>query len=146
MASYKSVQQTSIDASPRVMLKPNEMGGRVRVAYWEFTTHATLGLVHDADTVDLVTLPKGARILGGMYVTEDMGASSEAVDIGIVGTVAKYASNALVDTAGAFAFANTIALNFGELLTAETTIIASPETDDWAAGAKFYGYILYAVD
>jgi hypothetical protein len=145
MASYKSVQQTNMDASPRVMLRPNEMGGRVRVAYWEYTTVAA-GLVHDADTLALVTLPKGARILGGMYVTEDMGASSEAVDIGIVGTVAKYASNALVDTAGAFAFANTIALNFGELLTAETTIIASPETDDWAAAAKFYGYILYAVD
>jgi hypothetical protein len=146
MASYKSVQQTNIDASPRVMLKPNEMGGRVRVAYWEYVVPT--GNIAVNDTIDLVTLPKGARILGGKSFNEAMttAGGTAGYSIGIVGTVAKYGLTIDVDAAGSDDFANTIALNFGELLTVQTTIIAKVTGEAWVAAAKFYGYILYAVD
>jgi hypothetical protein len=144
--AYKSVQQTKIDATPREMLRPNEMGGRVRVAFWEFTVPAATLVIND--TVDLVTLPKGARILGGKIVCEAMSTAggTASADIGIIGTAAKYGDNIDVDAAGADDFAHTIALYFGELLTVETKIVLTAVAEAWAAAAKCYGFVLYAVD
>ena len=144
MSTYKSSQQTNLDAMPRVNLKPNELGGRKRIAFWEFTTDAVVAVEVD-QTIDLVTLPKGARILGGFAVSEAMGGAS-TVDIGVSGTPAKYASVLDIAAAGADPFANTIALNYGSVLTAETVVFATIKGAVWAANKKFNGHINYAVD
>lgn len=145
--AYKSTQQTDLDAIPRKNLKPNELGGRIRIAFWTFTT-GSVTAPDVNDTIDLVTLPKGARILGGQTVNEAMSSAggTAGVSIGIAGAAAKYASALDLDAAGSDLFANTIALNYGEVLAAETKIIATVTGEAWATSKKFYGHILYAVD
>lgn len=146
MAVHKSDQITNLDATPRQQIKTNEWNGRVRVAYWSFATPA--GTVAVNDTIELVKLPKGARILHGRAFWEAMssGAGDASVQIGVSGTAGKYLGTTSVDAAGSAVFADTVALNSGEELAADTTIIATALTEAWAAGKKFNGYVLYVVD
>lgn len=144
MAVLKSDQRTNQDKVPAVMLEPNEMG-KVRAAYFSFTVptgNAAIG-----DTIQLVKLPKDSRILGGRAAFEAMstGAGVADMQVGISGTAGKYLGATSVDAAGASDFANTVALNLGEKLAAETTIIATVGTEAWAAGKKLLGYVLYVV-
>lgn len=69
MASYKSVQETKRTAIPQQRLMPSEMGGRVRIAMFDFVTP---GILYPGDTVKLCPLPPSARILGGSIQVPDM--------------------------------------------------------------------------
>lgn len=146
MAVQKSDQITNITAIPPVKTRTSEMGGRVRVAYFSFTTPA--GGVAIADTVQLCVIPKGARILGGEAKFEAMstGAGAATVELGDGTTAAKYLAATSVDAAGKAAFADTVALNYGELLTSELTLTATASVEAWAAAKKLYGHVLYALD
>ena len=146
MAEHKSDQITNLDAVPVVLPKANELHGRLRVAYWSFTTPT--GGVAINDTIKLVRLPKGARIVHGHYVNEAMttGAGAATVEIGVSGTAAKYLEATSVDAAGSGDFADTIARNFGDELTAETDIVATATVEAWATAKKFNGVIYYVVD
>lgn len=146
MTIHYSVQQTSINASPRVMLRPNEMGGRVRIAWFEFTCGTTAPAT--GELIALTTLPKGARILGGVFAHNDLsdvGNSTIAIGDGV--TADKYVTATAVHAAAAvFEFAHTIALYLGQLLAAETTLWATVGTANLTVGRILKGYVLYAVD
>jgi len=85
MADYKSQQQLQVAPPNYSPLKPNELGGRLRVAWWEFNTtdDPTSTMVED-DEVILAVIPKGARILGIEWACE-AGGANQVVDVGIRG-------------------------------------------------------------
>ena len=71
MGTVYSVQKTKWDQNvPKDMIKPNELGGRVRVAYglYEATT--------EQSDIHMFNLPNGARILSGELVHDALGSST----------------------------------------------------------------------
>lgn len=144
MTAHKSDQATKRAAGK--FLKTNEFSGTRRVAFFKFTVPA--GNAAATDTVELVTLPKGARILGGSYATEAMstGAGTATLSIGDGTTANKYLDAANVDAAGNGAFAHTVALGFGSELAADTTFVATVGGEAWAAGKVLTGALEFVVD
>ena len=59
------------------LIQANEQGGKVRSAY--FSVNTTTQAISSGDTVNLATLPKGARLLGGFVSFGAMGASATLV-------------------------------------------------------------------
>lgn len=139
MAAFKSDQRTNITANPKVQIKVNEFGKEYE-AFWSFTTPA--GNVAIADTIDLVTLPAKSRILASYIITEAMAASS-TVDMGTAAAGTRYGATLVVTTAGRVDFAHTIALNWGEELSAETLILATVRGAAWGASKKFNGVVRF---
>lgn len=146
MAEHKSDQITGLETVPVALPQTNTLHGRVRVAYWSFTTPA--GGVAIGDTVKLVRLPKGCRLLAGRFTAEAMstGAGAASVTIGVSGSAARYLEATSIDAAAAGDFADTLARNFGDERTAETDVIATASVEAWAASKRFDGWIAYAVD
>lgn len=129
-------------------VQTQELGGRQRTASFTFTVPTGNAAVNDV--VNLVRLPKGAKIINGMLAFEAMstGAADASIQIGVTGAVTKYLGTTSVDAANTtlVSFAHTIALNHGETLTAETDLIATVVTEAWLAGKKLYGTVKYVVD
>lgn len=146
MTAHKSDQITGQDATPATLPKASELHGRVRVAYWSFTT--PVGGVAIDDTITLVRLPRGARVLGGRFTAEAMstGGGAATLGIGVAGAATRYLEATSVDAAAAGDFADTVARNFGDERTAETDVIATATVEAWAAAKRFDGWIAYAVD
>lgn len=139
----KSTQVTAIDSADYDQLRPDEAHGRMRIAFWEFTTLAAGGA--DGDSFAACEIPKGARILGGFMANEAMGAGVVA-KVGITGTLDKYGSGIDIAAAGADDFANTIALNYGQRTTAKERILITLTGAAPAASKKLWGHITYVVD
>ena len=76
MATVYSVQKTKWDQNnPTDMIKPNELAGRVRIAYALYEASAEQSDIH------MFNLPNGARIIGGDLVHDALG-SSTTVSVG----------------------------------------------------------------
>ena len=69
MATVYSTQRTNNRASPVVMNKANELGGRVRLAHGVYEA-ASLA---SGDVIELVILPDGARLLDGSLAHDALG-------------------------------------------------------------------------
>ena len=143
MAEFLSDQVTKLDASPREQLSTNELGGRVRQAFFNFVVPA--GNAAISDTIVLQEVPAGARILGGKIAFEAMstGAGAASVQLGDGTDATKYLGTTSVDAAGEADFANTVALNYGEKLTQKLRLTATVVTEAWAAGQRFTGHVLF---
>ena len=72
MATVYSTQRTNNRASPVVMNKANELGGRVRIAHGLYEA-ASLA---SGDVIELFILPDGARLLKGSLAHDAMGSST----------------------------------------------------------------------
>ena len=73
MGTVYSVQKTKWDQNdPADMIKPNEIGGRIRVAY---ALYEASSLAAD-EVIEMFNLPNGARILKGELVHDAMGSST----------------------------------------------------------------------
>ena len=71
MGTVYSDQKTKWDQNdPSEMIKPIEMGGRVRIAYGSYTASAEQSDIH------MFNLPNGARILDGELVHAALGSST----------------------------------------------------------------------
>ena len=78
MATRYSVQKTNWDqTTPTAFIKPNEMAGRVRVAYATYEASSLAA----ADVVEMFNLPNGARIIQG-WLGHDALASSTTLSVG----------------------------------------------------------------
>jgi len=141
MANFYSTQRANTVANPPVMNPSRDVGKPFRV-WFDYTTPAS-GMPAVGDTIELVTLPSGARIVGGVAWAEAMstGAGTAGFDVGYSGAANRYGAAKNVDAAAKVTFADTIAENAGDVLTAERTIIATVTGEQWAANRKFYGYI-----
>lgn len=72
MATTYSAQKTKWDQDlPTTRIKPNELGGRVRIAYASYEAAAVA-----VGTIEMFNLPNGARILSGEVVHDALGAST----------------------------------------------------------------------
>ncbi len=72
MATVYSTQRTNARATPVVMNKANELGGRVRVAHGVYEASA----LASGDAIEMFLLPNGARILSGSLAHDAMGSST----------------------------------------------------------------------
>ena len=72
MATVYSTQRTNNRASPVVMNKANELGGRVRIAHGLYEA-ASLA---SGDVIELFILPDGARLLEGSLAHDALGSST----------------------------------------------------------------------
>lgn len=73
MGTVYSVQKTKWDQNaPQDMIKPNEMAGRVRIAYGAYT------LAGEQSDIHMFNLPNGARIISGELMHVALGGSTTA--------------------------------------------------------------------
>ena len=73
MATVYSTQQTTLTQDdPSDFVKPNELGGEVRVAYGTYEASS----LASGDVIEMFTLPDGARIISGQLAHDAMGSST----------------------------------------------------------------------
>ncbi len=146
MAVLKSTQVTNLDAIPVVYPKANEVYGRLRRNYFDFTVPTGDAAV--SDTVQLTKIPAGARIMGGRIDSEAMSTAGGAasIQLGDGTTAAKFLGTTTIDAIAQADFNNTQALAFGEAQTAELILTATVITEAWAATKILSGYIDFVVD
>lgn len=96
MATVYSAQRTNSRATPAVMNKANELGGRVRVAHG---TYAASSLA-SGDVVEMFVLPDGARLIEGSLAHDALG-SSTTLSVGY-GAHTNAAGTAVVAAAAAY--------------------------------------------
>ena len=97
MATVYSVQKTKWSVNnPSEKVNTNELAGRVRVAYGEYTTASTAS----GDVIEMFNLPNGARIVGAKLGHEALGASTTLS----VGYAAHTASDGSAVSAAAAAY------------------------------------------
>ena len=173
MSTHKSQQLNQIAVPGYGNLKPNELGGRMRIAWFEFNTTDDLAAstaLAEFDTLLMTKLPAGARLLAGYMMWEAMGTAMvcdvglKAVDnsgyLDLAGTVADdkdklTAAQLDVAAAGQSAFNHLAADAYGYVTEKELYLTLTPEdtggeggvdADPWAADKDIYGYIMYVVD
>jgi hypothetical protein len=137
-----STQMATINSASFDQLKPNEAHGRLRTAFFYFTTLATGGA--DGDSYNLNKIPKGARVLRIETVNEALG-SSVVAKIGITSSLSKYGSAVDMAAAGADLFCQTVATH-GLVTTAEETLIMTLTGAAPAASKIVQGHVTYVVD
>lgn len=135
MAARQSVQEVNRTSTPIIYNPPSDIGKE-----WTFYFNYVCASFASADTLDLVTLPKGARILAGVLVQDGLGSSTTLV-IGITGTTNKYLTSTSTASAAKTTFADTIAQNIGDVLTADTTIFATLGGANATDGKLIKGYM-----
>ena len=72
MATVYSAQRTNSRATPAVMNKANELGGRVRVAHGTYEASS----LASGDVIEMFVLPDGARLLTGSLAHDALSAST----------------------------------------------------------------------
>ncbi len=72
MATVYSAQRTNTRATPAVMNKANELGGRIRVAHGTYEASS----LASGDVIEMFVLPDGARLLEGSLAHDALGAST----------------------------------------------------------------------
>lgn len=143
MAAWNSTQYALYASSPPRLLVPGrDWVARVLRFWFDFLSTATVAI---ADTINLVTLPAGSRVMGGS-IAQDVATASVTVSIGYAGATARYLSASSWASAGVVAIANTIALNIGELLTADTPIFLTTAGASFVTGKNVKGYVEVTVD
>lgn len=137
MGTYKSSQYTNETATPQTFNQGHEMGPRL---FKYFTYTVPSGGITTTDTLQLVSIPKGAVLLGGKFAHDALGNS---ITIGDGTTADKYKDSTSVASAGEVFFNNTIALNFGEEISTAFVLTATPAVGAWTAGKVLKGFIMY---
>ena len=136
-----STQYAKTLDTPSVKLDTNELHGRVRVAYADFTADAA------QETINMFKLPDGARIIGGRLNHAALG-SSTTVSVGhaaytqadgttVAADVDEYKAAASSASATGSAIAATTALGENSLVDAPDGLIVTATT----AGANATGLI-----
>jgi len=149
MATVYSIQKTKWDQStPSLKIKPNEHGGRVRLAYGEYEAAA----IASGTVIEMFNLPNGARILSGELTYDALDTSSTlsvghaaykdnagtAVDL----DVDEWKASAASTTAQSVAVAATIALGKNGVVNADD--VGIPVTVV-TGGATLTGTIMLAM-
>jgi hypothetical protein len=160
VTAQKSTQVGKMEATPLTALKPDELHGRLRIAYFNFTQD---GAGDANSTVDLVKLPPNARLLKSSSVlTHSAFGASRTLDIGYTayntqaGTAVVAAIDVIMDgldvsaaganvTLGVGTNADnipTIDLNNRDFVVLQAKVLGGTIPN----GATLEGYIPYVVD
>jgi hypothetical protein len=118
--------------------EPVDLSGEIRLAYAELNT--TTQPVNNGDTINLFTLPKGARIVGLQAAYGAMGTGA-TLTIGDSGSANRYLASTSVAAAGR---TDDIALTgLGYILPADTTIVATAGGANYAANRDLKIAVFY---
>jgi len=140
MATVYSTQRTNNRATPVVMNKANELGGRIRVAHGLYEASS----LASGDVIELFILPDGARLLEGSLAHDAMGSSTtlsvgyaahtNAAGTAVVAAAAAYKAAAASTSAQKVDILATIALGSGTETDTNEDGVAVTATMGGAAG------------
>ena len=153
MATVYSTQRTNTRATPAVMNKANELGGRVRVAHGTFEASS----LASGDVIEMFILPDGARLLEGSLAHDAMGSSTtlsvgyaahtNAAGTAVVAAAAAYKAAAASTSAQKVDILATLALGSGTETDTNEDGVAVTATMGGAAGTgSIEVTIKYVVD
>lgn len=140
MATVYSTQRTNNRATPVVMNKANELGGRVRVAHGVYEASS----LASGDVIEMFILPDGARLLEGSLAHDALG-SSTTLSVGhaayknadgtaVAAAAAAYKAAAASTSAQKVDILATLALGSGTELDADEDGVIVTATMGGAAG------------
>ena len=140
MATVYSAQRTNSRATPAVMNKANELGGRIRVAHGTYEASS----LASGDVIDMFVLPNGARLLEGSLAHDALGASTtlsvgyaahtNAAGTAVSASAAAYKAAAASTSAQKVDCLATLALGSGSVVDADANGMAVTVTMGGAAG------------
>jgi len=140
MATVYSTQRTNTRATPAVMNKANELGGRVRVAHGTYEASS----LASGDVIEMFILPDGARLLEGSLAHDAMGSSTtlsvgyaahtNAAGTAVVAAAAAYKAAAASTSAQKVDILATLALGSGTETDTNEDGVAVTATMGGAAG------------
>ncbi len=153
MATVYSTQRTNTRATPAVMNKANELGGRVRVAHGTYEASS----LASGDVIEMFILPDGARLLEGSLAHDAMGSSTtlsvgyaahtNAAGTAVVAAAAAYKAAAASTSAQKVDILATLALGSGTETDTNEDGVAVTATMGGAAGTgSIEVTIKYVVD
>ena len=153
MATVYSTQRTNARATPVVMNKANELGGRVRVAHGVYEASS----LASGDVIEMFILPNGARLLQGSLAHDALGSSTtlsvgyaahtNAAGTAVSAATAAYKAAAASTAAQKVDILATLALGSGTETDTNEDGVAITVTMGGAAGTGTIEVtILYAVD
>ena len=153
MATVYSTQRTNSRATPAVMNKANELGGRIRVAHGVYEASS----LASGDVIELFILPDGARLLEGSLAHDAMGSSTtlsvgyaahtNAAGTAVVAAAAAYKAAAASTSAQKVDILATLALGSGTETDTNEDGVAVTATMGGAAGTgSIEVTIKYVVD
>lgn len=137
-----STQYAKTLDTPSVKLDTNELHGRVRVAYADYTAAGA------QETISMFKLPNGARIIGGRVNHAQLAGATTTLSIGhaayvnaagttVAADVDEYKAAALATSVSAFNIAATTALGENSVVDAPDGLVVTATT----AGANATGLI-----
>lgn len=140
MATVYSAQRTNSRATPAVMNKANELGGRIRVAHGTYEASS----LASGDVIEMFILPDGARLLEGSLAHDALGASTtlsvgyaahtNAAGTAVSASAAAYKAAAASTSAQKVDILATLALGSGSEVDANEDGMAVTVTMGGAAG------------
>jgi hypothetical protein len=153
MATVYSAQRTNSRATPAVMNKANELGGRIRVAHGTYEASA----LASGDVIEMFVLPDGARLLTGTLAHDALGASTtlsvgyaahtNAAGTAVSASAAAYKAAAASTSAAKNDILATLALGSGSETDTNEDGVAITVTMGGAAGTGTIELtIMYVVD
>ena len=153
MATVYSAQRTNTRATPAVMNKANELGGRIRVAHGTYEASA----LASGDVIEMFVLPDGARLLEGSLAHDALGASTtlsvgyaahtNAAGTAVSASAAAYKAAAASTSAAKNDILATLALGSGSETDTNEDGVAITVTMGGAAGTGTIELtIMYVVD
>jgi hypothetical protein len=153
MATVYSTQRTNSRATPAVMNKANELGGRIRVAHGTYEA-SSLAV---GDVIEMFVLPDGARLLTGSLAHDPLassttlsvgyGAHTNAAGTAVSASAAAYKGAASSASAGKSDILATLALGSGTEVDANEDGLPVTVTMGGAAGTGTIELtIMYVVD
>ena len=145
-----STQYTKTLNTPSEKLNTNELHGRVRVAYADFTADAA------QETISMFKLPDGARIIGGRVNHANLGTSTtlsigHAAYVNAAGTtvaldVDEYKAAAASTSVSAFNIAATTVLGENSIVDSPDGLIVTATTAGGDATGKIEVQMTYVLD
>ena len=140
MATVYSAQRTNSRATPAVMNKANELGGRIRVAHGTYKASS----LASGDVIEMFILPDGARLLEGSLAHDALGASTtlsvgygahnDAAGTAVSASAAAYKAAAASTSAQKVDILATLALGSGSEVDADADGMPVTVTMGGAAG------------
>lgn len=140
MATVYSAQRTNSRATPAVMNKANELGGRIRVAHGTYEASS----LASGDVIEMFVLPDGARLVEGSLAYDALGSSTtlsvgygahtNAAGTAVSASAAAYKAAASTATAGKVDVLATLALGSGSEVDADANGMPVTATMGGAAG------------
>jgi hypothetical protein len=127
-----STQYTNINAVPKKLVNGNRLSGRIRIYHDSITFDSTAQGDHN-----MMPLPAGAKVVGGKFVTANLGGSTTALP--------KFGGSTNVTASVATTAAKVTELASTAYITASSDVAVTITTTGTATGAVDL-YLYYVVE